>query len=389
MALQPIARGDASEEVHRFFSPDVVERIQRPTEQATGLPNDAYTSAEFLEIENRLLFTRTWMCAGFAHDIPNSGDVMPVELAGVPLILVRARAGEIRAFHNVCRHRGTQLVSERLERTSALSCPYHGWTYDLDGRLTRRAHFDGPGRDSSCAEISLFPVRCDRWEDLVFVNLNGEAPDFDEFMQPLKRQVDAYDLSTLRYAGEMTWEIRSNWKLIHENFIEPYHVPWNHPELEKWEPAASHRLSFDGPCFVNYSEFDPAQAGFGAGLPHLPHLSNELACRGTILHLFPSFGLNIYPEQMAVFHLTPLAPNRTFERILFYLPEEAMSAEHADGRKAVFDVMGKINDEDIGILERQQKGRSSPAFEGGLLSPYWDAPTTHRFARLVVEGMLS
>ena len=374
-------------QVSRYLTAETVERISRPTAEATGLPNEAFTEPEFLALEKRLLFRRTWMAAGFVHELASPGDVMPTTVGDVPILLVHGTDGNIKAFHNVCRHRGTELVTETKRGVSRISCPYHGWTYDLEGRLRRRAHFSGPERDGEVDGIGLYPVRCEVWSPIIFVNIDGSAPPLKEFLSPVCRQLQGYDISTLAHAGDMTWEIESNWKFTYENYIEPYHVPWCHPALESFTPANQHWFSVDGPCFVNRAEFSGGEAGRGAGLPYLPHLSTKLRQRGTYIHLFPSCCLNLYPDHLAVFQLTPLSPHRTLERIALFLPEESLDPKWDEGRQALRDVWHELNEEDIGIVERQQRGRASPAFEGGTLSPYWDGSTTHAFAKKVVEGM--
>ena len=164
-------------------------------------------------------------------------------------------------------------------------------------------------------------------------------------------------------------------------------MPWCHPALEQFTPANDHWFSVDGPCFVNRAAFGDGEEGRGAGLPYLPNLSEELTRRGTYIHLFPSCCINLYPDHLAVFLLTPLGPDRTFERIVLFLPEESLDPRWEDGRQGLLRVWHELNGEDIGIVERQQCGRASPPFEGGILSPYWDAPTTHAFAKQVVAGM--
>ena len=297
--------------------------------------------------------------------------------------------GVIRAFQNVCRHRGTELVTEAKKGLSGISCPYHGWTYDLAGKLRRRAHFAGPDRDGTLDDIGLYPVRCEVWAPLIFVNIDGAAPPLEEFLAPVRRQLEGYDLSTLVHANDMSWEIESNWKFIYENYIEPYHVPWCHPALERFTPANDHWFSVDGPCFVNRANFGSGEAGRGDGLPYLPNLSTELRQRGTYIHLFPSCCLNLYPDHLGVFLLSPLSPARTLERIALFMPEESLQPEWETGRRALQEVWKQLNEEDIGIVERQQRGRAAPAFEGGTLSPYWDAPTTHEFAKQLVAGLTS
>jgi choline monooxygenase len=272
---------------------------------------------------------------------------------------------------------------------SGISCPYHGWTYDLEGKLRRRAHFAGPARDEEVDGIGLYAVTCGMWQNLIFINIDGDAPPLDEFMKPVRRQLEGYDLSGLVFATELTWKIASNWKFIYENYIEPYHVPWCHPALEAFTPATERVLSVDGPCFVSRATFEVGEVGRGAGLPHLRNLSKELSGRGTYIHLFPSCCLNLYPDHLAVFLVTPLGPDCTFERIVLFMPEESLRPEWEEGREGLLKVWRGLNEEDIGIVERQQRGRASPPFDGGILSPYWDAPTTHAFARQVVSSLLA
>ena len=365
------------------------ERIGRDeTRAASGLPNVAYTSEEFLELETKLLFARSWMCASFGHDIPDPGDAIPVTAAGVPVILMRGGDGRVRAFHNVCPHRGTQLLAEPCRGAAALTCPAHGWSYDLSGQVVGKPNFEGPHQHSSERDVCLFPVRSAQWFDVIFVNIDGRAPELADYMAPFTARLEGYDFSTLRYGGTVTYDLASNWKLVHENFIEPYHAVQVHPRLEAWTPATAHRFSHDGVCFINGVSFDAGEEGRGSGtLPMMPNLSDELCHRGTYLHLFPSINLNVWPDHVAVFQLTPLAPDQTVERIEIYFVGDAADApDYADAREDTFAMWRELNDEDVDIVERQQKGRDAPAYDGGRLSPYWDT-VTHHFARLVVAGM--
>ena len=378
--------------LERLLGPEALARIEGPIEEASALPNAAYTDEAFLALENERLFARTWMVAGFAHRIPDPGDALPVTVAGLPLVLVRNRDGAIRAFHNVCRHRGSRLVTAPCKGRPALTCPYHAWSYDLDGRLKARPHYHGPNEhdriEDGDAELGLVPVRCDIWFDLIFVNLSGEAPPLDQFLRPLTDRIEKYDLSALRHAGVVDFEVGANWKLAYENYIEPYHVFAVHPRLIRFAPMEVRRPSrAEGPLFVNEYIFPKAEGGRGEGLPHYPGLSEEGKRRGLWFHLFPSLALEIYPDQLAIFHVAPLGPERSREEIHVYLVGEAADAErHGAARQAVIDTWRDLNHEDVAILERLQEGRHSPGFDGGCLSPYWDQATLH-FARHVVEGL--
>ena len=153
-------------------SDEIVKALGRETEFARGLPNEAFTSQAFLDLENRYVFSRSWVFAGPASDVADRGDVKPVDVAGRPLFMVRGRDDEIRVFQNVCPHRGTRLVTEEMRRTSVLTCPYHAWSYGLDGALVARPHYHGPdkhdrGNNGGNDRVCLFEVRSATWHDWV------------------------------------------------------------------------------------------------------------------------------------------------------------------------------------------------------------------------------
>ena len=166
---------------------DVVARLNRPTASAVGLPREVYTRPEFFEVERDHVLAATWVCVGIASDVANPGDLFPYDFGGMPILLLRERAGTIRAFHNVCSHRGVQLVSEPRTVRDTITCPYHAWTYALDGALLRRPRFCGPPQ---CADNAFDPVamglkaiRCETWKSLVFVNLDGNAPPIADYLR--------------------------------------------------------------------------------------------------------------------------------------------------------------------------------------------------------------
>jgi choline monooxygenase len=163
--------------LRRVFGSEVRAALAAPVDAARGLPNEAFTSQEFFRLEQRRLFARTWVFAGRAGDMSAAGDVCPVEVAGRPLVLVRDRDGEVRAFHNVCPHRGARLVCEPEHGRAVLTCPYHAWTYGLDGGLRSRPHYHGPDRHDPAGDdrVSLFRAPCVVWHDWIFVNPDGGA----------------------------------------------------------------------------------------------------------------------------------------------------------------------------------------------------------------------
>src|SRR6266851_7202120 len=163
---------------------DAIAALQRPLEAARALPPAAYVDADFFALERKLVFHRNWIGIAFGHDIPAPGDAMPVDAAGVPLIVLRDRDGEIRAFHNVCRHRGAAIIDAPVRSQPSLRCPYHGWAYGLDGRLRATPLWDGQRVAAADAldrfSLGLAPVRSGVFADVVFVDLSGTAPPLAE-----------------------------------------------------------------------------------------------------------------------------------------------------------------------------------------------------------------
>ena len=316
--------------------------------------------------------------------------MLPVEIAGQPLVLVRTVDG-IRAFHNVCRHRGARLV-EKPCRQRKFVCPNHSWSYELDGRLMMRPHFHGGEQhdvnQSDCHPANLRAVDCETWFDWVFVNISGDASAFAETIAPINEVIEGYDFSALGYADQLQFDIQANWKLAIENFIEPYHVFSCHPWLNSFV-GMDERLAptFDGhilSCGYEFRNADPARGG---QLPWFPNLPVEKHNRGDWFVLFPNFAFEVFPDQVDVFVATPIDATHCRETIALYFVGDGVSCEqYAEARDHVIRNWNDLNHEDIGVIERMQAGRYSEGFDGGVLSPYWD-PVQQYFARLVYEAI--
>lgn len=372
-----------------------LKRTFAPLEEASGLPNAAYTSNDWLALERERVFARSWVFAAAEAELADPGSVRPVDVAGTAIILVRDRSGKVAAFHNVCQHRGTRLVSEPC-RKRVLTCPYHAWAYGLDGKLKSRPHFHGADQHDSFEngggpDLDLVPVRCETWNGCIFVDLSGTAMALSDWLQPLLNRTKGFDFSVIRWIGKKEFTIRSNWKLIYENYMEGYHVFAAHPRLIDFAPM-SVRWSGEWIDHVFYNDylFPEAKEGRGGGkLPFYPNLSEEDANRGMWFACFPNFAAEVYPDQFTVLSSTPISPGVTKEEMHFFVcgDEAANASMYEDGRRELIDMWVDLNHEDIDLLERLQLGRQSPAFDGGNLSPAWEGPT-HQFGQKVVEAIL-
>jgi len=383
-----------------FLDPAALEAVIRPTADASGLPNSVYTSAEFIVHEREQLFARTWTCVGFASDIPEPGDLRPFDLLGVPLFLARDRAGGVRVFHNVCSHRGAQLVSEPCHVQGLLRCPYHSWTYELDGSLRGTPHFGGTGKHSlegfDRSSHGLREVRADIWLDLVFVNLAGNAPPLAEHLAPLEgrwRPLWGEDgAARLRRAvSDDTLELplEANWKLAVENYCESYHLPWVHPGLNSYSRIEDHyHIQDEGPFAGQGTRVYSPLVSDEGGLARFPDWPEEAMKRAEYTALFPNVLLGLHADHFFAILLEPRGPGLTLERlVLYYLDDSAASDSLANTRRNNLATWRAVFVEDVDVVQRMQRGRASPAFSGGVFSPVMDTPT-HSFHRWVA-GMLS
>ncbi|MBT5432742.1 MAG: aromatic ring-hydroxylating dioxygenase subunit alpha [Rhodospirillaceae bacterium] len=392
MAHQGITPRSSWSDVEAMLGADALEALERPLSDASSLPNACYTDEAWQKLEFERLFARNWFVAGFVQDIPDPGDALPVTTAGMPLLILRDHDGDVRVFHNVCRHRGAVLVDKPCSGLKLLTCPYHAWAYGLDGNLRTRPHFHGGGHHDVTGKDGdgpgLVPVRTEVWHHWIFINIDGKAPPLADYLAPALEKITGYDLTASRYAGTVHFDIATNWKFAMENYIEPYHVFAAHPRLHAFVPMAEREPSkIDRHVMWNRYLFKQAQAGRGEGLPHFPDLSDQTAHQGLWFILPVPFGFEVYPDHVASFHVTPIAPGRCHERIDIYLiGEAATSPDWAQQREAVLDMWHDLNSEDVGLIESLQKGRTSPAYDGGRLSPYWDEAPLH-LSRMIIEGM--
>lgn len=349
-----------------------------------GLPPEAYTQEALWQRECQTLFRHSWVFVSCAHELAKPGDVIPVSVAGQPILLVHGKDGEIRAFHNVCRHRCLKLVERAGNVGPMIRCPYHTWVYGLDGALRSTPYFGGP--DSHAADgfeakhHGLVPVRLGRWHDWIFVNLSADAPTFETFIAPLARQLNGLDLATFTPVATLDFgEVHCNWKLLMENFIEPYHVQFVHNTTTQ-QPLKNHATVVDGHCLGSLVDVEEESGSQVNG-----RNDQTLAVSSRYLTLFPNFVLGRYfPDQIGIHLNTPLAADRTHQKRIIYKFDGA--ADDPGEVRALKDLWFKVHKEDHEMCERLQSGRASAAADGGVLSPHWET-SVRRFQELVVEAL--
>ncbi len=378
--------------VETILGEDLVAGFNAAGTIKKGLPAGAYTSEEFFRLEQEKVFQANWSLAGFVHELPNPGDARPSMLGGVPIVAMHDQDGKIRVFHNVCRHRGLKLVDTPCSGKKRITCPYHAWAYGLDGQLLMAPHFGGIGKREvdgfDYADYGLKEVRSEIWHDWIFVNIDGQAEEFHEFLAPLKDYIGDLDLSAATPILEMdSGVVNANWKFLTENFTEPYHVPVVHPETAAGQPLKDHYMIKDRNlvgCGINIE-------GDLHDLQSPEEKANGRLCldiSAWYLVLFPHFNFFVYfSDDTHVYAMlnTPLSPSKTHQRrVIYQLGGEEPDAETREAwRKLNEDVI----QEDWDMAERLQQGRASPAIaDGGIMSPAWEVGE-HGFDELIMAAV--
>jgi len=349
----------------------------RDIARASTLPAPAYYSQDTFEEEKAKIFSSTWQLAGHVCQVAQPGDYFTFDLIGEPLLIARGDDGILRGFYNVCRHRAGHPASGCGNR-KLFRCGYHGWTYRLDGALLVTPEFDGV-QDFDPLEFGLAPVRTEEWFNLIFVNLDPEAPPLSESLGELSAQAGKFDFASMTFSERRTYEMKCNWKTYIDNYLEGYHLPSVHPGLNRElnyneytvEPYAQHVRQWSPIRSAQLGDATPRRYPGGAELT------------ADYLWIFPNWMLNCYPDNVSVNIILPLGPERTLAIFEWYLPEKEVGSEAA--RKAV-SFSDEIQKEDIAICEIVQKNLHSRSYHSGRYSVKQEKGV-HAFHRMYRELM--
>lgn len=354
--------------------------VMAPIDRARGLPNAHYTDPATIARENRAVLETTWAALAVGSDVPEPGDAKPIAFLGQPLLLLRDDAGEVRVYFNICRHRGMILVEEPRKIEGAIRCPYHSWCYSKDGRLVATPHVGGPGQNAcdgiERASLGLATVRTHIWRDVVFINLSGDAPAFEEVHADLLTRWAEFD-KPIYHGGPnstFTLEVDTNWKLAVENYCESYHLPWVHPGLNSYSRLEDHYHIMEPGKFSGQGSYvyRQLQGTEGETFPDFDGLSEFWNTGAEYVSLFPNVLLGVHRDHTYAIILEPVSHDRTREHIHIYYPtpdtDETLRAKNAKLWESVFV-------EDVFVVEGMQRGRAASGFDGGRFSPAMDGPT--------------
>jgi phenylpropionate dioxygenase-like ring-hydroxylating dioxygenase large terminal subunit len=348
----------------------------RLSRAAHTLAGRYYTSPDVLARERERIFTHDWICVGREEQLPNAGSYFLADAGGESLIVVRDVSGSLHAHYNVCRHRGTRLCETAHGAfTGAIVCPYHAWTYGLDGTLmTARNMKDVP--DFKESEFPLRAAALTVWEGFIFVNLADAPQPFAVALAPLIGRFDRWNVRSLREARRIDYDLACNWKLILQNYSECYHCPLVHPQLDKVSPWDSGRNDLGhGPVLGGYMSLrhggdSMTLSGRSARLP-LPNLDAQDRERVYYYEIFPSLLLSLHPDYVMAHYLTPISYDRTRVTCVWLFDPKEIAREGFDPSDAV-EFWDMTNRQDWHVCELSQLGVSSRAYTPG---PYAHAET--------------
>lgn len=346
---------------------------------AHTMPGEFYTSPDILREEADRIFVRQWNCVGRASRLARPGDYVLRTIAGESIIVLRDRGGELRAFFNICRHRGTRLCREAAGQLSeTIQCPYHAWTYTTDGRLIGAPHMhEVEGFDKR--DYPLHAAAIAEWEGFVFVNLSSEPEPFAQWAAPFVARLSRFGLGALRVQHSVTYDVRANWKLVFQNYSECLHCPTIHPELSAVLPYQSGANDLtEGPFLGGYMEIKPPNesatlSGRACGLAVSPSLGGDDRRRAYYYTLMPNWMLSVHPDYVNYYLLTPIGVDHTIveSEWMFNADNEGNPAFNPSDAIGFWDV---TNRQDWDIVERGQLGIASRRYEPGPYSPRESMP---------------
>jgi choline monooxygenase len=370
----------------------------KPMGEATAMHPGLYRSEEVLALEQRQIFAKEWLCLGRTSDIPNAGDYLTFAIGDQPVVAFRTADGSIKTHANVCLHRMMQLL-DGCGNAKRIVCPYHAWTYDIDGRLIGAPHMgaahDKPASTFKPRDHKLPEIRTEIWQGWIYVTLNAQALNVATMLAPLAKVTDRYAqehyIPVARY--DYVWD--TNWKLLTENFMESYHLPVAHKAtVGSWFPVETNGFPEQKFDHFTYQTFTKnADAVYGLAHKTNTRLTDEWRYTSVMPTVFPSHMYVLAPDHLWYLSLRPRGTGQVDVRFgVAVAPERYAALDDKD--KFVADTIAffdKVNDEDKLVVQGIYQGAKAPLSKPGPLS--WMEREIHDFigylARRLARDRLS
>ncbi len=388
--------------IYHVVKKEKLDVVNQPISQAHGLPNECYNSKEYTNIERKKIFEDKWVVIGVTSSIPKLGDAKPFDLLGIPLILLRTKSNKIKVYHNVCSHRGYKILQKKCSIKNVLRCPYHSWSYNLEGKLVATPHLGGMNKHNSKdfdkSINGLKEIRSYVWLDMIMINISNNKIPFEQYIKPLQDRWDKFwpkkDQKLIQHSKDLGYfklTAKCNWKFAIENYCESYHLPWVHPGLNSYSKISNHYHieglpnRFAGQGTVVYNPRYKGKLKF----PCFPNWSKDKFHIAEYVALFPNVMLGIHKDHYYAYWLEPVSYELTIEHMeIYYVGNTAANSKKFKNlRKQNFKLWHSVQTEDVGVIEGMQEGRNSPSYNGGNFSPVMDNPT-HHFHKWIATNLV-
>lgn len=335
------------------------------------LPSQYYWAKDIFELEKERIFYDTWLYVGRVQSIPGPGDFITQDIVDECVIVVRDKQGAINAFSNVCRHRGNKLCSAASGkfRGSAIPCQYHGWTYDLEGKLIATPNMIGT-EGFSKEDFPLYPVSIHIWKGCIFVNLSANPEPFDPGIGPVAEKIDRYNLENLAVGARKDYILEANWKIVNENNIECYHCPSIHPELCAIQPNIRKGMigssNSDGnPLIEGGNAFTPDAK---TKRPLISTITPEDEGRFRSTPIWPCFFLGLLPDSVFAFNVWPVTPEKSRVTVDWLFEPSTIAMPGFDPSDTV-DFGDNVLKQDFSVCHSVQKGIKAKSHRAGVYTP--------------------
>src|SRR6266404_1755529 len=333
------------------------QNIDSNIARAWTLPAGLYVDPSAAAEEKQKIFSRTWQVIGHHDQVAKPGDYFTAQLIGEPLLIVRGADLQLRGFYNVCRHRAGP-PAEGCGSRKLFRCIYHGWTYNLDGTLNHATEIEGV-EGFKPEDFALAPVRCEAWFNLVFVNLDPNAPPILAAFGELPSQAERFPFQTMKLFERRTYDMKCNWKTYVDDYLEGYHLPTVHPGLNR-------ELDFNAYTVEPYArhmrQFSPIRDTQPGDATPRRYLEAGQGLTTDYFWAFPNWMLNCYPDNVSLNLILPLEPERSLAIFEFYLPEQDLGTAAAKESVRFSD---EVQREDIAICQAVQKNLHSRSYQRG------------------------
>lgn len=327
-----------------------------------------FTSSDIYAAEWEQIFNQHWLCVGRESQIDQPGAYFLLQIGPESVIMLKDQAGQVRAFYNVCRHRGTRLCQDGGQFSHSLQCPYHAWTYGLDGRLLGAPTMQEVGEFDK-ADYGLHAVATAVWEGFIFVNLSPNPEPFETAFAPLLHKLLAWEMGQLKVGRQIIYEVAANWKIIFHNYSECYHCPAIHPQLNELTPYRNSSNDLEegfilgGPMKMSRPEGSMTMNGRVCA-----PILNQTRGRVYYYTIFPTMFLSLFPDYVMTHRLEPQSPGRTRVICDWLFAPEAAGSSHFQPEEAI-KFWDMTNQQDWEVCQLTQLGVASKAFTPG---PYSD-----------------